>query len=99
MFSLGGFPRFVNLEMLEVNGFDFVEALKGDAATACIPIVVVTAKDLTPADRSHLNLTHARDRRQGGVQPRPIHRRCGAGRSSRHSLSACASSVARTLYA
>jgi signal transduction histidine kinase/CheY-like chemotaxis protein len=45
----------LDLEMPDVNGFDVVEALKGEAVTARIPIVVVTAKDLTPADRSHLN--------------------------------------------
>jgi len=45
----------LDLEMPEVNGFDVVEALKGSAATAQIPIVVVTAKDLAPGDREHLN--------------------------------------------
>jgi CheY-like chemotaxis protein len=45
----------LDLEMPEVSGFDVVEALKGDPATAQIPIVVVTAKDLTAAERSQLN--------------------------------------------
>jgi CheY-like chemotaxis protein len=45
----------LDLEMPEVNGFDVVEALKGSAATAQIPIVVVTAKELAPGDREHLN--------------------------------------------
>ena len=45
----------LDLEMPEVNGFDVVEALKGDPATAQIPVVVVTAKDLTQADRDRLN--------------------------------------------
>jgi CheY-like chemotaxis protein len=41
--------------MPDVNGFDVVEALKDDPATAQIPIVVVTAKDLTRSDRERLN--------------------------------------------
>jgi CheY-like chemotaxis protein len=45
----------LDLEMPEVSGFDVVEALKGDPATAQIPIVVVTAKDLTAAERGQLN--------------------------------------------
>jgi signal transduction histidine kinase/DNA-binding response OmpR family regulator len=45
----------LDLEMPEVNGFEVVEALKGNASTAHIPIVVVTSKDLTAADRTQLN--------------------------------------------
>jgi CheY-like chemotaxis protein len=45
----------LDLEMPEVNGFEVVEALKDDASTAQIPIVVVTAKDLTTKDRKRLN--------------------------------------------
>jgi signal transduction histidine kinase/CheY-like chemotaxis protein len=45
----------LDLEMPDVNGFDVVEALKDDPATAQIPIVVVTAKDLTRSDRERLN--------------------------------------------
>jgi signal transduction histidine kinase/CheY-like chemotaxis protein len=50
----------LDLEMPEVNGFDVVEALKGNPSTAQIPIVVVTAKDLTRSDRERLN-GHIRD--------------------------------------
>ncbi|MEO8120792.1 MAG: response regulator, partial [Rhodoferax sp.] len=45
----------LDLMMPEVNGFDVVEALKRDAATATIPIVVVTAKQITTEDRTRLN--------------------------------------------
>ena len=45
----------LDLEMPEVNGFEVAEALKGSAATAHIPIIVVTARELTPADRAELN--------------------------------------------
>jgi signal transduction histidine kinase/DNA-binding response OmpR family regulator len=45
----------LDLDMPEVNGFEVVEALKGHPSTAHIPIMVVTSKDLTAADRSQLN--------------------------------------------
>ena len=45
----------LDLEMPEVNGFDVVEALKSSPETARIPIVVVTAQNLTVADRARLN--------------------------------------------
>ncbi len=45
----------LDLEMPVVNGFDVVEALKGSPSTAHIPIVVVTAKDLSATDREQLN--------------------------------------------
>ncbi len=45
----------LDLMMPEVNGFDVVEALKAHADTARIPIVIVTAKDITAGDRARLN--------------------------------------------
>jgi CheY-like chemotaxis protein len=45
----------LDLMMPQVNGFDVVEALKADADTAKIPIVVVTANQITNADRARLN--------------------------------------------
>ena len=45
----------LDLEMPDVSGFDVVEALKGDGATAQIPILVVTAKELNRDDREQLN--------------------------------------------
>ena len=47
----------LDLMMPEVTGFDVAAALQRDAATAFIPIVVVTAKNITDADRTHLNGT------------------------------------------
>ena len=44
----------LDLMMPEVNGFDVVEALKRDAATATIPIIIVTAKQITAEDRTRL---------------------------------------------
>jgi PAS domain S-box-containing protein len=50
-------PDLVILDLLmpEVSGFDVVEALVKNPATAAIPILVVTTAELTPADRQRLN--------------------------------------------
>jgi CheY-like chemotaxis protein len=50
-------PDLIVLDLLmpEVNGFEVVEALKRDAVMATIPIVIVTAKQMTPADHARLN--------------------------------------------
>lgn len=44
----------LDLMMPEVNGFEVVEALKGDISTANIPIVIITAKQITPEDHAML---------------------------------------------
>jgi PAS domain S-box-containing protein len=45
----------LDLMMPEMNGFDVVTALSDDAATAGIPVLVVTAKTLSADDRTSLN--------------------------------------------
>lgn len=45
----------LDLMMPEINGFDVVEALKSDTVTASIPIIVLTAKQITAHDRIRLN--------------------------------------------
>ncbi|HEX9475935.1 MAG TPA: response regulator [Candidatus Dormibacteraeota bacterium] len=52
-----GHPDVVLLDLMmpDVTGFDVVEALRSDAATEQIPILVLTAKDLTDADKRQLN--------------------------------------------
>ncbi|HEY6559924.1 MAG TPA: response regulator [Polyangiaceae bacterium] len=45
----------LDLTMADVNGFDVVDALQGHAETARIPILVVTAKDMSAADLSRLS--------------------------------------------
>jgi CheY-like chemotaxis protein len=45
----------LDLMMQEVSGFDVVEALNRQADTARIPILVVTAKQVTDEDRAKLN--------------------------------------------
>jgi CheY-like chemotaxis protein len=45
----------LDLMMPELNGFDVVAALHENADTARIPVLVVTAKQITPTDRAKLN--------------------------------------------
>ena len=45
----------LDLMMPHVNGFDVVEALQNNSATSQIPILVITAKQITPSDRAALN--------------------------------------------
>jgi CheY-like chemotaxis protein len=41
--------------MPEMNEFEFVAAVRADAAWRSVPVVVITAKDLTPEDRERLD--------------------------------------------
>jgi CheY-like chemotaxis protein len=45
----------LDLMMPEVSGFDVVRALKSDPSTAGIPILVVTAREITAPDHQALN--------------------------------------------
>ncbi len=45
----------LDLEMPEMDGFEFLAALREQDAWRDIPVVVVTALDLSPADRARLN--------------------------------------------
>ena len=57
----------LDLMMPEVTGFDVVEALRTDPATRKIPILVVTAKDLTRQERELLNGSVAEIMRKSGL--------------------------------
>ena len=46
----------LDLMMPEMSGFDVVRELRGNSGTEHIPILVVTAKHVTAADRAELNL-------------------------------------------
>jgi PAS domain S-box-containing protein len=50
-------PHLIILDLImpEVNGFDVVNALQEYPDTARIPILIVTAKPITPDDRARLN--------------------------------------------
>jgi DNA-binding response OmpR family regulator len=45
----------LDLMMPEVSGFDVVEALRSQEATRKTPIMILTAMNLTEADKQHLN--------------------------------------------
>jgi CheY-like chemotaxis protein len=45
----------LDLMMPDVNGFAVVEALRADPATRQTPIMILTARNLTAADKRHLN--------------------------------------------
>jgi threonine synthase len=45
----------LDLMMPGVDGFGVLDALKGDEALRDVPVIVVTAKDLTPQERQRLN--------------------------------------------
>jgi PAS domain S-box-containing protein len=45
----------LDLMMPEMNGFEFLDALRERAAWRGVPVVVITAKDLTEEDRRRLN--------------------------------------------
>jgi CheY-like chemotaxis protein len=45
----------LDLMMPEMDGFEFIEALRGRPEWKEIPVIVITAKDLTAADRDRLN--------------------------------------------
>ena len=50
-------PRLIVLDLMmpEMDGFEFVAELRKTESDRSIPVVVVTAKDLTPEDRRRLN--------------------------------------------
>jgi CheY-like chemotaxis protein len=45
----------LDLMMPEIDGFGFVERLRAEPAWQSIPVLVITAKDLTPEERLRLN--------------------------------------------
>lgn len=45
----------LDLMMPEMDGFSVLDALQSRSETAMIPVVVVTAKELTPAEKNRLN--------------------------------------------
>ncbi|MDZ4697346.1 MAG: response regulator [Deltaproteobacteria bacterium] len=50
-------PDVIILDLLmpSLSGFDVVDVLQAEPATARIPVVLLTAKDLTAADRAKLD--------------------------------------------
>jgi CheY-like chemotaxis protein len=56
----------LDLMMPEIDGFDVLEKIRGTRATAKIPVLVLTAKDLTPEDFRRLSANHVRQLVQKG---------------------------------
>jgi DNA-binding response OmpR family regulator len=54
-------PELIILDLLmpETDGFEVVDQLRADPTTEEIPIVILTAKTITPQDRERLNATVA----------------------------------------
>jgi signal transduction histidine kinase/CheY-like chemotaxis protein len=57
----------LDLMMPEMDGFDFVAAARAEAAWRSVPIVVITAKDLSPEDHERLNGYVARVFQKGAL--------------------------------
>jgi CheY-like chemotaxis protein len=57
-----GLPDLILLDLMmpEMNGFEFLAALRGREGGEQVPVVVVTAHDLTPEEREHLSTHVAR---------------------------------------
>ena len=50
-------PQLILLDLMmpEMDGFEFVQELRKDESYRSIPVIVTTAKDLTPQDRKRLS--------------------------------------------
>ena len=59
-----------DLTMPGINGFGFIEELKLDPRTKEIPVVVVSAKDITPEERKRLNGHIEAVYQKGSLPPR-----------------------------
>jgi two-component system, NtrC family, sensor kinase len=57
----------LDLMMPEMDGFDFVAAVRADAAWRSVPIVVITAKNLSPKEHERLNGSVARVLQKGAL--------------------------------
>jgi CheY-like chemotaxis protein len=57
----------LDLMMPEMDGFEVVSAMRNDDRWRAIPIVVITAKDLTDTDRARLNGNVAKIFRKGTI--------------------------------
>lgn len=62
----------VDLTMPEMDGFAMLDKLKADPKTANIPVVVVSAKSLTPGDRQKLESISTSVWTKGGLDTREL---------------------------
>ncbi|MBL8157625.1 MAG: response regulator, partial [Anaerolineae bacterium] len=59
-----------DLTMPEMDGFSLIEALRRDPLTHAIPIIVVSAKDITPEERGRLTGAIEALYQKGSLSPR-----------------------------
>src|SRR5439155_10321417 len=61
-------PSLVMLDLLlpEMDGFEVVERLRANPATASLPVVILTSRTMTPADGERLNGQISYLARKGG---------------------------------
>jgi CheY-like chemotaxis protein len=61
-------PELILLDLMmpEMDGFEFLDRLRADGQWAQVPVLVMTAKELSEADRRHLNGSVERVIRKGG---------------------------------
>ncbi|MGH7538357.1 MAG: response regulator, partial [Gemmatimonadales bacterium] len=62
----------LDLVMPEMDGFEFLDALRRRPDAAGIPVVVITAKDLTEEDRRRLNVGVTRVVEKRGRGPEAV---------------------------
>jgi signal transduction histidine kinase/DNA-binding response OmpR family regulator len=62
----------LDLTMPEMDGFSFLEELRRRPDCQDVPVIVVTAKDLTEADHRRLNGRVTQILRKGGLSPRDV---------------------------
>jgi signal transduction histidine kinase/DNA-binding response OmpR family regulator len=67
-------PALVLLDLLmpDMDGFEVLERLNGDAMWREVPVIIVTAKDLTPDDVDRLNGRVAKVLQKGAYQRRDL---------------------------
>lgn len=56
----------LDLMMPEIDGFEVLEKVRGRSATKAIPVLILTAKDLTPEDFKRLSANHIQQLVQKG---------------------------------
>ena len=78
-------PALVLLDLLmpEMDGFGFLEGLRGDGDRHTPPVIVITAKVLTDEDRKRLNGGVETIVQKGGRGPEALVREIGALVASR----------------
>jgi CheY-like chemotaxis protein len=70
----GHVPSLILLDLMmpEMDGFEFMEALRQRKDTQRIPVIVITAKDLTEEDRRRLNGGVERIIQKGATSPAEV---------------------------